>query len=662
MRSGRAPSLVLNVDDNAVGRYTKTRVLKDAGFDVVEAGTGAQALTMVSEHRPQLVLLDLQLPDVDGFEVCRRIKNNPALNRTAVLHITATYTSETDEAVSVESGADIFLTEPIEPHELITVVRTLLRLRTTEIGLAESEERMRLATEGGGLGTFDIDLRSDIAHWNRKLYELLGYPAVGGPARGEMWRNCIHPQDQSRVLAAIEDAKQDGSLFSEEHRIIRHDDGTERWLAPYGKVHTDESGQRTRFLGIVMDISGRKHAEAEREQLLQSELAARRDAENAARLKDEFLATLSHELRNPMNAIVGWLHLLRSGRLEAKQEQKALETIERNAYLQKELINDLLDVSRIVTGKLVLDAQPALLDEIIDAAISGIRVAATAKNIEVSVDREGVLPIYADPGRLQQVFTNLLTNAVKFTPRNGQIAVSARASENYYRVVVKDNGEGVPPEVLPYLFERFRQADGSTTRRHGGLGLGLSIVRELVHAHGGKVIAESAGLGRGATFTVVLPFSAEVGRLHRSAEEKMPSATFKPPASHTGQGLRLNGLRLLVVDDEPAALGLMQHMLQSEGAIVRTAANAAEALASFKEWRPAALLLDIGMPGEDGYSLITKLREHAQGTIPAIAVTGYARTEDRDHALAAGFQAHMSKPVDPDALVELIRSLTSQPA
>ncbi len=647
--------LILNVDDNTVGRYAKTRTLENAGFNVMEAGTGEEALAIVSGRHPQLVLLDLQLPDMNGFEVCRRIKNNPATSRTAVLHITATYTTEADEAISVQSGADIFLVEPVEPHELITVVRTLLRLRTTEMGLAESEERMRLATEGAGFATFDLDLRTDIAHWDAKLYALLGYPPATTPARGEMWRAGIHPEDLPRVLAALDSARRDGSLFAEEHRVTRHDDGAERWLAPYGKVHLDERGERTRFLGIVVDVTERKQAESEREQLLQQQLAARREAENAARLKDEFLATLSHELRNPMNAILGWLHLLRSGRLEHEQEQKALETIERNAFAQNELINDLLDVSRIVSGKLVLDPQPILLDEVIDAAVTAVRLAATGKRIELVVDAEGVLPMYADPGRLQQVFTNLLTNAVKFTPLGGTISVKATPAGDYYRVAVRDTGEGIAPDMLPHLFERFRQADGSTTRRHGGLGLGLAIVRQLVELHGGTVNAESAGPDRGATFTVMLPVHGEISHAHRPVPYGPRAA---PHAAAAGR-LRLNGLRVLVVDDEPAALGLMQHMLQSEGAIVRTATNAADALRSFSEARPGVLLLDIGMPREDGYSLIGKLRQHADGSVPAIAVTGYARTEDRERALGAGFQAHLPKPVDPNALVELIRSVTS---
>jgi len=647
----QGPALILNVDDNPVGRYGKTRVLEDAGFDVIEASTGEQALQLVVERTPQLVLLDIMLPDLSGLEVCRRIKGNALTQRIPVLHISATYDEHVGESMSLESGADIFLAEPVEPHELITVVRTLLRLRTTEIGLAESEERMRLATAGAGVATWDIDLRTGAAHWNRELYLMLGYPP-NGQATWEMWRSRVHPDDVDAVMQAMDGARQ-GALFNREHRVLRADTGEERWLAPYGRVHRDEHGGLMRFLGIVIDITERKQVDAERERLLQLEHAARAEAERAARLKDEFLATLSHELRSPMSAILGWLYLLRTGRLNESEHSRALDTIERNAQLQNQLINDLLDVSRIITGKLQLNPQPLLVEQVIEEAANSIRLAAASKNIAVAIEVESVGPIQGDPDRLQQVFVNLMSNAVKFTPVGGRVAVRARRIGECFCITVTDSGEGVAPELLPHLFERFTQADGSTTRRHGGLGLGLAIVRHLVELHGGRVAAESAGPGKGATFSVMLPLAAQWG-----TGVCAPSAT--PSAVSRDLAPRLADVSILVVDDEPGAAQLMTQVLKSEGAVVRTAADANAASALFAAWQPDLLVLDIGMPGEDGYMLLGRLRnflEPGARAVPAVAVTGYASVSDRERALAAGFDAHLSKPFDVDELLTVLEDL-----
>ena len=318
-----APPLILNVDDHPARRYTKSRILKGAGMDVIEAEGGHDTLRLVRERRPHLVLLDMKLPDMNGLEVCRRIKAGTATKHIPVLHISATYTSEDDKAQSLESGADIFLAEPIEPAELITVVRALLRLRTSEIGLLESEERMRLATEGAGIATCDIDLRTGQAVWSGQLYTMLGIDPAR-PATWEAWKALIHPDDLTEILADMDRAGARGAQVSREIRVRRQDDRNESWLALFGRVYPDEEGRHTRFLGIVADVTARKRGEAEREALLQLEHDARREAEEAARLKDEFLATLSHELRNPMSAILGWLHLLRTGRLNDEQKAKAL--------------------------------------------------------------------------------------------------------------------------------------------------------------------------------------------------------------------------------------------------------------------------------------------------------------------------------------------------
>jgi PAS domain S-box-containing protein len=650
---------ILNVDDNEIGRYTKSRILKQAGFEVIEAGNGADALRAVKDERPQLVLLDIQLPDMSGFEIARRIKGEPMTARLPVLHITATGNTEECEIGSQQSGADIFLAQPVEPQELITVVRTLLRLHTIEIGLAESEERMRLATEGAGIATWDIDLRDGSAHWSRQFYALLGCKADDAPTV-RTWLDLVHPEDRPAVTAAMDDSRRSGKLFSQEHRILRRSDGAERWLGPYGKVHADGSGQATRFMGVVVDITSRKREEMWRDQLLKLEQRARTEAENVARLKDEFLATLSHELRSPMSAILGWLHLMRTGRLTEEQYAKAIETIERNAHLQNQLINDLLDVSRVIAGKLDLVREAGRIEEVIEASVTSMRVAAQAKEIEIVMELAETPPLHYDSARLQQVFGNLLSNAVKFTPVGGRIEVSSRRDGEMYEIDVADSGEGIAPDLLPHLFERFRQADGSTTRKHGGLGLGLAIVRHIVELHGGSVSALSDGEGKGATFRVKLPIST-----HAVVSAKAfvkPYGVGAAAEAAPGASSKLKGVRVLVTDDEASARGLMSEVLVSEGADVMTASSAKEAVAICSRWSPAVLVLDIGMPDEDGYALLERLRSDASGSrAPAIAVTGYARDEDRSRALKAGFEAHISKPFDVDAVVKLIAGLARGP-
>jgi PAS domain S-box-containing protein len=656
MKPDQTTARILNVDDNEIGRYAKSRILKQAGFEVIEAANGAEALRAVKEARPQLVLLDIQLPDMSGFEIARRIKGDPLTARVPVLHITATGNQEESEIGSQQSGADIFLAQPFEPQELITVVRTLIRLHTSEVGLAESEERMRLATEGAGIATWDIDLRDNSAYWSRQFYALIGCKPEGTES-AQLWLDLIHPEDRPAVTAAMEDARRSGTLFTQEHRIVRRSDSAERWLAPYGKVHADESGQATRFMGVVVDITSRKREEMWRDQLLKLEQRARSEAENVAHLKDEFLATLSHELRSPMSAILGWLHLMRTGRLTEEQHAKAIDTIERNAHLQNQLINDLLDVSRVVAGKLDLVRQAGNIEEVIEASVASVRVSAHAKEIGIDTALEPVGAVHYDSARLQQVFVNLLSNAVKFSPMGGRVSVRARSNGDVYEIDVIDSGEGIAPDLLPHLFERFRQADGSTTRKHGGLGLGLAIARHIVELHGGSIAAESAGVGKGSTFRVRLPIATHAVVSAEAFVKEPTAASALPP--ERGASSRLKGVRVLVTDDEASARGLMSQVLVSEGADVMTASNAKEAVAICTRWRPAVLVLDIGMPGEDGYALLSNLRGEGQGCeAPAIAVTGYARDEDRERSLSAGFQAHMSKPYDIEALVKLIAAMS----
>ncbi|MEO7109018.1 MAG: ATP-binding protein [Polyangiaceae bacterium] len=411
----------------------------------------------------------------------------------------------------------------------------------------------------------------------------------------------------------------------------------------------------------LASVIDRLDAEAERERLLAITEDARSKAELANRAKDEFLATASHELRTPLNAILGWSRLLKQGLLDPVKSARAVETIERNANAQVRLIEDILDGSRIITGKLHLEVRSLDLTEVVRAGLDAVRPAAAAKSISLHVVLDpAAAHVKGDPDRLQQVVWNLMNNAIKFTPKGGAIEVELSRVDSSIHLVVKDNGQGIAPDFLPHVFERFRQADGTTTRRHGGLGLGLALVRHLAEAHGGTVHVESAGKELGATFTVVLPVEA-VQQPRPEAE----STAFDSSKSHpvAAPGL-LSGVSVLVVDDEPDARDLVATLLKLRGADVTTAGSVEEALAVFEIQTPTILVSDIGMPTADGYSLIQRMRALRLETagIPAIALTAYAREEDRRRAIAAGFQAYLAKPVEPEALVRAVSDLAKQSA
>ena len=406
------------------------------------------------------------------------------------------------------------------------------------------------------------------------------------------------------------------------------------------------------------DISKRKGAEAELEKLFASEQKARREAETANRMRDEFLATVSHELRNPLNSILGWSRMLQKNQLEGENKSKAIETIVRNAESQNHLIEDMLDVSRIITGKLRLDIQPINPSEFVEAAIETVRPAAAAKEITIKTEIDyGANKINGDPNRLQQVVWNLLSNAIKFTPKRGEVYVRLRFDHSMIHIEVSDTGPGISEEFLPYVFDRFSQADASTVKKFGGLGLGLAIVRHITEMHGGTVEVQSGG-NKGATFIVKLPIMAV------SVEADQIQSTDEIQIKHlqTEASIDLSGISILVVDDEKDTRQLLQQVLTYYGAEVTMAGAASEAFAEVTAKRFDLLISDIGMPEEDGYSLIRRIRKLPanKGRIPAIALTAYARPQDRMQALTSGFQTHLAKPVEPDELTAVIGSLTGR--
>jgi signal transduction histidine kinase/ActR/RegA family two-component response regulator len=427
-----------------------------------------------------------------------------------------------------------------------------------------------------------------------------------------------------------------------------------------------------RVLGVnvvVMDITQRKKIEEELERLLRQEKAARADAEAANRMKDEFLATISHELRTPLTSILGWARMLTGGGLSAPQARHALDVIAQSAQSQNRLIEDILDTSRIITGRLKLDAQPVAVENIFRAAVDVIRPSAEAKGIvlnEVIETPDGV--ILGDANRLQQAVWNLLSNAVKFTREGGNIEARLGRAEGQIEITVSDTGIGIEPKFLPHVFDRFRQADASSTREYGGLGIGLAIVRHIIEMHGGSVSASSPGKGQGAAFNIRLPLisATRMSQLANAvnaanAERSRPGAP--PPKDRMSfeNGHRLDGVRALLVEDNLDTLEMLKFIFAESGAEVIAAASVDEALDSLDRFKPDVLISDIAMPDRDGYDLIREIRSREPeqgGKIPAVAVTAYARAEDRVRVLAAGFQMHIAKPIDPDELIAVVASLT----
>jgi PAS domain S-box-containing protein len=403
-----------------------------------------------------------------------------------------------------------------------------------------------------------------------------------------------------------------------------------------------------------------KRAAEEREQLLAAERAARAEAERVSLMKDEFLATLSHELRTPLNAILGWSQLLAARGYEDPDLAEGLAVIDRNTRIQTQLIEDLLDMSRIISGKVRLDVQRVDLADVVNAAVASVRHSADAKEIRLQVVLDPHAgPVRGDPARLQQCFWNLLSNAIKFTPKSGRVQVSLERVNSHLEVCVTDNGQGIKPEFLPHVFERFRQADSSTTRRHGGLGLGLSIVKNLVELHGGHVRAKSPGEGHGSTFCVELPLMVVHPPDAGPKRHPRGHAHAAPAVDHPS----LHGITVLAVDDEPDARALIKRVLEGCGATVLLAASARDALDLVPTARPDMILSDIGMPGEDGYELMRKVRAlppESGGRTPAAALTAFARAEDRTRALRAGYQTHVAKPVEPTELTAVVASLATR--
>lgn len=652
---------ILVAEDNADMRDYILRLLSD-DYQVETTPDGAAALSAARKDRPDLVLADVMMPGLDGVELVTAIRGDPALQALPVILLSARAGDEA-RIEGVRAGADDYLTKPFSARELVARVRThvgLGRLRAeTEDALRQSETRFRTMADHAPVLIWVRDAEGRCTWFNRPWLEFVGRPLEAEIGQG--WADNVHPDDAERCLQVRVDALGERQPFSTEYRLRRHD-GVYRWVLDNGVPLVTADGF-VGYIGSCTDITALKDLESERESLLALERRARASAEQANRLKDEFLATLSHELRTPLNAMLGWARLLRLGKVPESGLARALEVIERNAHLQTQLVEDLLDVSRIVTGKLRLDVRPVDLPRVIEAAVDSTRPAAEARRVAVAVDVDPDAAVVAgDANRLQQVVWNLLSNAIKFTPAGGRADVVVRRDGDHVEIAVSDTGIGIERDFLPFIFDRFRQADGRTNREHGGLGLGMAIVKHVVEAHGGTVSASSPGSNEGTTFRVRLPSRAvestdeeDDGRRARVATARSRIGSISP--------VLLEGVRVLVVDDEADARNLIEYVLVAHHAKVVLADSVAAALACFDAERPDVLLTDIGMPDEDGWALIEAIRTRpaaAGGDVPAVALTAYAWSDDRLRALRAGFQRHLAKPVDPAALVATVAALAGR--
>lgn len=653
------PIHVLVLDDDEGLLHLSRKALARMGYRVTVAASAAAAHLAVKQECPDLLVVDYDLKsDTTGLDFFRDVRRDHS-NISAIMVTGFADQSRVIEALRagivdvLPKSADYLEYLPEAVARVLEQIVMRKRLNEAEM-LRDREQYYRNLAEAipqlvwtcQPNGSCDFLSKQWVDYTGISEQEQLGNAWLG---------NVLHPDDRLRSEGAWLDAIAGTAEYDLEYRLRRHD-GVYRWFKARGVPVRDGDGRIAKWFGTSTDIEDRKQIEQDREMLLGSERVARSEAERAVRIKDEFVATLSHELRTPLNSIVGWAQFLLRDRSDPEKLRKGLEVIDRNARLQAQMVDDLLDMSRIMSGKLRLDVRSIDLAGVIDDVVASAQPASDAKEIRLSVSLDpSIGMVQGDPARLQQVIWNLLSNAIKFTQKQGRVEVVLRRIDSEVDIAISDNGPGIKSEFIPHVFDRFRQQDGSSSRKFNGLGLGLSIAKQIVELHGGRIQAASEGEGRGATFSVQLPVAVTyVGEATSNNEEPVAIAEFDPV---------LDSVHVLLVEDEPDARDLVLRILEDRGARVTAVANAADAIAAFIERKPDVIVSDIGLPGEDGYAFMRRLRaiEGYDGKVtPAAALTALARSDDRRRALLAGFQTHIAKPVDPRELLVVIASLTGR--
>jgi PAS domain S-box-containing protein len=626
-------NLILNVDDNDGARYAKSKILVRAGFEVIEAANGTEALERARVSMPDLILLDVKLPDINGFEVCRQIKATPETSAILVLQTSAAAVQSIDKIKGLNEGADSYLIEPIEPAELIAHVRALLRVRRAEGALRESEERFRQMAENIDDVFWMLDPSTDqLLYVSPAYHRLWGDGAMFRvPGLGH-WAGHIHADDEATVETAYRGLAE-GTPYEIEYRIVRFD-GTTRWVAERAFPVRDPLARIYRLAGVVNDISERKA----------NEMVLR----EADRRKDEFLAMLAHELRNPLAPIRNAIELVDPSRAPTAQNFETMRgVIGRQVRHLSRLVDDLLDVARITQGKITLRQESVSLESAIEAAIETVAPALALKDHKLTTTMpDQPLHITGDGVRIAQILGNVLSNAVKYTPQGGEILIDVRESNDDVQITVRDNGVGMSAETLPSIFDLFVQSQSSLERSEGGLGIGLPLARTLVELHGGHIQAFSNGAGQGSEIVVRLP-------LTRAAQAAQHASSAPATAPHDAG----SALRLLLVDDSVDAATLLSMVLEADGFDVKIAHEAQSALEIAAGFKPEVILLDLGLPGMDGLQLAREMRNR---TVTAnallIAVTGYGQAADRQRSQEAGFDYHLVKPVSVDEIQRVVKS------
>ncbi|MDM0074510.1 response regulator [Variovorax sp. J2P1-59] len=645
----RSQHVVLVVDDNPTTRYSTARFVRAAGFLTEEAATGAEAVAK-SVRRVSAVVLDVHLPDMSGFEVCRLIRSDERTSLLPIIHLSATYVENEDKVAGLNAGADAYLVHPVEPAVLTATLQALIRARLAEDSFRRSDIRFRAVFSQAlsGMALFQAngafaDVNPAMARMlGRSREELLGRP-ISDFAPSE-WTDFV----SHRTITALEE----GASWHGEFPLMRPD-GAWVYLQWSISAHL-EPGLR---IGIAVDVSERQELDRRRQEVLEREQAARTTAERHSRTKDDFVAVLSHELRTPLNSISGWVHILKK-RGTTPEMLKGLEAIDRNVHAQARIISDILDVSRINSGKLRLDRQWTDPAEVVNTAIDALRDSISAKQLTLDIQSPGdSRSAWLDPTRFQQIVWNLMTNAIKFSREGGAIEVVLAREGDVLKLSVRDFGRGIRPDFIEHLFDRFTQSDSPDSRFHGGLGLGLSIVKHLAELHGGGVVAASEGEDKGALFEVEL-------HVAQTDTEAAPGAVHDAdeiPSTHSSP---LKDMEVLVVEDSTDASEMLHVVLADAGAHVRLAIDYDSALQAAAQSWPDVLVSDIGLPGRDGYELIRELRSAAHATMGrrllAVALTAFSRNQDRERALAAGFDVHLGKPLQPHRLIAAIVELAGR--
>ncbi|MCC5636276.1 response regulator [Nostoc sp. CHAB 5844] len=681
---------ILLVDDKVENLLALEAILERLGETLVKATSGAEALRCLLHQDFAVILLDVQMPGMDGFETASLIRSRERSRQTPIIFLTAFSTSDQMLFKGYALGAVDYLLKPIDTNILISKVTVFVELfkktqaikeQATQLAavnaeLRQSEERFRSLSTCSPVGIFEMDTAGQCKYTNPHYQAICGLNAA--ESLEKQWLEFVHPDDQEKAIASWSKYIDTGGQNYSEDFQFQTAAGKIRWVQVRSSRMVSAQGKLLGYVGTLEDITERKQAEEVRAQVIR-EQTARQEAEAANRMKDEFLAVLSHELRTPLTSMLGWSKILRSKKLDEKSTAKALEAIERNATSQVQLIEDILDVSRIIRGQLKLNLCAVNLISVMEAALEAVRPLADAKHIQINTILDSIGSVCGDSVRLQQIVWNLLTNATKFTPKDGNVTVHLELiqhtgeepselvpseeivlsagsapirffSSAYAQIQVTDTGIGIEPDFLPKVFERFRQADSTTTRSHNGLGLGLAIVRHLVELHGGKILAESPGKGQGATFTVRLPLMPS-NSLDSKTENSVSFALGATP---------LAGLKVLVVDDETDSRNFLTFMFEEYGANATAVVSVDTALVIVEQTKPDILISDISISEQDGFNLIQKVRALAPengGNIPAIALTAFSHEEDRLKILAAGFQHYLTKPVDPDNLINVVTSV-----